>query len=196
MRIMSRINKLLLIGLVYLVPIQAVLASENRLQFLDTDNQPIRIFAKNKMVGASRAKKKISLDRESKKMLLQMDSILVISNRTFLLNAQQYFWAFVRLPSKDSQGKGFCGAGLEDYFVLFRIKESDLYLIDKYQAQSCLDSTSIEVDEIEEVDTKTSFSPESGVVQFSQEFVKGESVYSKAIKLTPQNTRILVESLP
>ncbi|HZW14396.1 MAG TPA: hypothetical protein VFF81_14550 [Noviherbaspirillum sp.] len=196
MRTTAKTNKLLLVSLVYFVLFSSVLAAEYRLEFLDSYNQPIRIFAKNNLIEISRAKKKISLDRESKRILTQMDSILVISNRTFLLDSQQYFWAFIRLPSKNSHGAGFCGAGLEDFLVLFKIQRSNLYLIDKYQAQSCLNSISINIDQIEEVDTKIAFSRENGIIQFSQEFVNSESVYSKTIRLTPLSLRILVQSTP
>jgi hypothetical protein len=196
---MSKINKLCFSGifLAYFSFISFSFATENHLTFSSSNAIPIDIYVKNSFIKITYNKKKIPIDLMSKRIFSQMDSMAVVSNKTFPMDSEQYFWAFIRKPSRNLNGTGFCGAGFEDYFYLFKVTKNKLKLIDEYQAQSCLDSFSIDIDEIKEVNEpnkKISFYPETGVIEFTQEFIKNETAFSREIKLTPSISKIVVET--
>jgi hypothetical protein len=60
----------------------------------------------------------------------------------------QLFIVMVREPSRPkSIGRGYCGAGYEDYLLLVEVLEKKLLLRDQLLLQSCLKSISIFIDQ-------------------------------------------------
>jgi len=159
------------------------MATENHSSLLDVNNILISISAKIDLVRVEYSGKNVSVDRESKNILTTMDSISIISNKSFSINSNQYFWSFTRFASKNSNGAGYCGAGFEDFIILFSINKNKLTYIDKYQAQSCLENYSIGVDSINDVNSYVIFSPETNDIEISQDQFKEEKVTTKKIRL-------------
>jgi hypothetical protein len=111
-----------------------------------------------------------------------------------MLDTTEFIWLFVRVPSRDSQGKGYCGAGTEDYVYLFSIKHESLNTIKEFQVQSCLKNFSIGVDEEKDINeqNKIFFDKTTGVIEFVQDFVSADEVTSKKIKLVPSKSGIRI----
>lgn len=61
---------------------------------------------------------------------------------------EQLFIVMVREPSRpNGMGRGYCGAGYEDYLLLVEILEQKLLLRDQLLLQSCLKSISMFIDQ-------------------------------------------------
>lgn len=183
MQIMLKISRFLLVVYICFISAPLAMATENHSVLFDVNNKPIRIYARNGLVRVTYFEKYIPVDRESKNILARMDSISIISNKAFLVNENQYFWSFIRLPSRKSNGAGYCGAGFEDFIILFSINKNKLSYIDKYQAQSCLENFSIGVDSIKDVNGNVLFSPDTYHIEISQERFKEEKVTTQKIRL-------------
>lgn len=115
--------------------------------------------------------------------------------RSLVLDGDEFLWLFIRVPSRDSQGKGYCGAGTEDYLYLFNIKKRDLRKIAQFRLQSCLKNLSIGIDELEDIkeSSKISFDQKTGIIEFIQEAVNTQEVTSKKIKLIPTKLGITIQ---
>ncbi len=58
------------------------------------------------------------------------------------------FIVMTREPSRpNAMGRGYCGAGYEDYLLLVEILEQKLFLRDRFLLQSCLKSISMYIDQ-------------------------------------------------
>jgi hypothetical protein len=126
MQIMLIINKLLSVVFIFFVSASFAVATESHSSLLDVKANLISIYAKNGLVRVTHSGKNISVDKESKIILANMDSISIISNKSFSVDAMQYFWSYIRLPSRNSSGAGYCGAGFEDFIILFSINQNRL----------------------------------------------------------------------
>ena len=177
------INKFLSVAFICFMSASFAMATESHSSLLDVNNNPISIYAKNGLVRVTHSGKNISVDKESKKLLANMDSISIIANKSFSVDASQYFWSFIRLPSRNSNGAGYCGAGFEDFIILFSINKNKLTCIDKYQAQSCLENFSIGVDSIKDVNSNVLFSPETNDIEISQDQFKEAKITTRKIRL-------------
>ena len=151
--------------------------------FAHGQQSTVEIFAKNGLVRVTYSGKDVSVDRESKNILTKMDSISIISNKSFSIDTIQYFWSYTRFSSRISNGSGYCGAGSEDFIILFSINNNKLTYIDKFQAQSCLENFSIGVDSIKDINSHVTFSPETNDIEISQDQFKEENVTTKKIRL-------------
>lgn len=61
---------------------------------------------------------------------------------------EQLFIILVREPSRPgAMGKGYCGAGYEDYLLLIEIRKHELILRDQLLLQSCLKSIAMLIDQ-------------------------------------------------
>jgi hypothetical protein len=190
MRITLIVNKFLSVVFICFISASFAIATESHSSILDVDNNLISIYANNGLVKVSRSGKNISVDQESKKILANMDSISIISNKSFSVDTKQYFWSFIRLPSRNSSGAGYCGAGFEDFIILFSINQSKLTFVDKYQAQSCLENFSIGVDSIKDVNSYVLFSPETNDIEISQDQFKEGKVTTQKIRLKAMPPKI------
>lgn len=190
MQIMLIINKVLSVVFICFMSASYAMATENHSSLLDVNNTFISIYAKNGLVRVTYSGRNIFVDRESKAVLAKMDSISIISNKAFLVNDGQYFWSFIRLPSRNSNGVGYCGAGFEDFIILFSINKNKLSYIDKYQAQSCLENFFIGIDSIKDVNSKVLFSPETYDIDISQDQFKEEKVTTQKIRLKAMPPKI------
>jgi hypothetical protein len=170
------------------------LATDLSLDFESFNRKPIKLTIKSSLSRVSYAGKNLILDSKSKKLFSQLESISVIGTQSLMLDTTEFLWLFVRIPSRDSQGKGYCGAGTEDYVYLFSIKHESLNTIKEFQVQSCLKNFSIGIDEEKDIkeQNKIFFDKTTGVIEFVQDFVSADDVTSKKIKLVPSKSGISI----
>ena len=187
---MLKLSNYLLIACIGFLAAPVAMATENFLSFFDVNNNLVGIYEKNDIVRVTYGDKKIIVDMESKNILSKMDSMTMISKKSFLVNADQFFWSFVRLPSRISNGTGYCGAGFEDFVILFSISKSKLSYIDKLHVQSCVDSFSIGVDSIKDVNSSILFSPDSNEIEISQEILREEKIITRKMRLKATSQKI------
>jgi hypothetical protein len=197
MQTMSKIYKNFpssIVLLFFLFSTSIALATELSLDFESFNRKPIKLTIKNNLSRVSYAGKILTLDSKSKKLFSQLESISVIGTQSLMLDTTEFIWLFVRVPSRDSQGKGYCGAGTEDYVYLFSIKHESLNTIKEFQVQSCLKNFSIGVDEEKDINeqNKIFFDKTTGVIEFVQDFVSADEVTSKKIKLVPSKSGIRI----
>lgn len=189
MQITLKINSFFLsIFFVTSIVCSTAMATENRLQFLTDDGKVIELQITNSKIQILNDKKTVLFDRKSKRLFLEMNSISVVSNKTFLIDSNQFFWAVIRKPSKNGNGSGYCGAGFEDFIVLFKIGAGKLQLIDKYLAQSCLLNISINLDDLKDLNGENGpiiFQEHTGDLQFQQDTIANEVLTSKKVRLSP-----------
>lgn len=80
------------------------------------------------------------------KHLKQAEDVRLVGNPSNL--ESQLFIMMTREPSRPSaMGRGYCGAGYEDYLLLVEILGRKLLLRDQFLLQSCLKSISMYVDQ-------------------------------------------------
>jgi hypothetical protein len=197
MQTMSKIYKNFpssIVLLFFLFSTSIALATELSLDFESFNRKPIKLTIKNNLSRVGYAGKILTLDSKSKKLFSQLESISVIGTQSLMLDTTEFIWLFVRVPSRDSQGKGYCGAGTEDYVYLFSIKHESLNTIKEFQVQSCLKNFSIGVDEEKDINeqNKIFFDKTTGVIEFVQDFVSADEVTSKKIKLVPSKSGIRI----
>lgn len=177
-----------------LYPTSIALATELSLDFESFNRKPIKLAIKNNLSRVSYAGKNLILDSKSRKLFSQLESISIIGNQSLMLDATEFLWLFIRIPSRDSQGKGYCGAGTEDYIYLFNIKSGSFNTIKEFQVQSCLKNFSVGIDEAKDIkeQNKIFFDKTTGAIEFVQDFVSTEEVTSKKIKLIPSKSGITI----
>jgi hypothetical protein len=190
MPIMLRISRRLLVIPLLLLVARSALATEDHLSLKDVDGVPVELHIKNRSIKALHGKKPIYLDAKSKAIFAQMQSISVVSDKTFLKESSQYFWAFIRFPSNEHSRNGYCGAGTEDYLYLFHLKKDRLLVMDGYLAQSCLKSFSIDVDGIEDLKSNVDFDAGTGSLYFIQTGIRNGVSYEKSVTLIASGLRI------
>ena len=190
MQSMLKTSNFLFIVVICFLSTRFAMATESHSSFSDVNNNLVSIYSKNGLIRVIFSEKNISIDRESKNILTKMDSISIISNKSFLISTDQYFWSFIRLPSRNTKGVGYCGAGFEDYIILFSINKNKLTYIDKFRAQSCLDNFSIGVDSVKDINSNVIFSPKTNDIEISQELFKEEKVITQKIRLKAMSPKI------
>jgi hypothetical protein len=80
------------------------------------------------------------------KHLTRADDIRLVGNAGN--PKEQLFIVMVREPSRpNAMGRGYCGAGYEDYLLLVEMLEEKLLLRDQLLLQSCLKSISMFIDQ-------------------------------------------------
>ncbi|MDN4052317.1 hypothetical protein QPK32_04470 [Massilia sp. YIM B02763] len=78
--------------------------------------------------------------------LTRADDIRVVGSASN--QKEQLFIVMLREPSRpNAMGRGYCGAGYEDYLLLVEILEKKLLLRDQLLLQSCLKSISMFIDQ-------------------------------------------------
>ncbi|MDE2428746.1 MAG: hypothetical protein KGM99_08465 [Burkholderiales bacterium] len=127
-------------------------------------------------------------------LLAKSDSFTPISKKSFAFNAIEYFWAFVRFPSRTKSGAGYCGGGFEDYIFLFNLDKKSVHAVDRYLTQSCLKNVKVDIDSIEDrrdMNEKILFDAETGQLTFRQGIVDNANIIEKNIQLSPSASRIV-----
>ncbi|MGE5450300.1 MAG: hypothetical protein ACM3VZ_00475 [Acidobacteriota bacterium] len=77
-----------------------------------------------------------------------MTNLVVVGGGDFQQDGRRYFICGVPVPSKQSNGAGFCDAGTEDKLLLVELgKAHRLYLRDEFEIQSCLKSIALSSDQ-------------------------------------------------
>lgn len=197
MPIMSKIYKNIFstVSLFFVFSAFSVSATEISLDLESHNGKSIKIAIKNDTSRITYDGESLILDSESKKIFSLSNAISVIGARSLVLDGGQFIWLFVRVPSRDSQGKGYCGAGNEDYLYLFNIKKRNFRKVAQFGVQSCLKNLSIGIDELADIkeSTKILFDQKTGVIEFVQEAVNAQEVTSKKIKLSPTKLGITVQ---
>lgn len=170
------------------------LAVELSLDFESFNRKPIKLAITNNLSRVSYGGKNLILDSKSRKLFSQLESISIIGTQSVMLDTTEFLWLFVRIPSRDSQGKGYCGAGTEDYVYLFSIKSGSFNTIKEFQVQSCLRNFSIGIDEEKDIkeQNKIFFDKTTGAIEFVQNFVSADDFTSKKIKLIPSKSGISI----
>jgi hypothetical protein len=87
------------------------------------------------------------IDPSLAKHLKLAEEINLIFSNPITQPKNQLFVVLVREPSKNPQGTGFCGAGLEDYLLLIEVSSEKISILDKLLLQSCLTSQELASDQ-------------------------------------------------
>ena len=155
----------------------------------------IKITIKNNVSRVVYDGEALNLDSGSKKIFSLSNAISSVGTRSLILDGDEFLWLFIRVPSRDAQGKGYCGAGTEDYLYLFNIKRSDFRKVAQFRLQSCLKNLSIGIDELEDIkeSSKISFDQKTGIIKFMQEAVNTQEVTAKKITLSPTKLGITAQ---
>lgn len=82
----------------------------------------------------------VAVDKRLKKEMQFAEELIVINSRPFDVKGKSYVWLIAKVTSKPKAfGKGYCGAGTEDYLVLASLKKNLIQYHDKFKVQSCMD---------------------------------------------------------
>lgn len=197
MPIMSRVFKKTFskVALLLLFSTHSISATEISLNLEPQNGKSIKIAIKNNTSRVTYDGEALSLDFESKKIFSLSNAISVVGTRSLILDGGEFIWLFIKVPSRDSQGKSYCGAGSEDYLYLFNIKKRNFNKVAQFRVQSCLKNLSIGIDELTDIkkSNKILFSQETGTIEFVQEIVNDHEVTSKKIKLYPTKLGITLQ---
>lgn len=133
----------------------------------------------------------LRLDRKLESDFYLVDSVFVLNEVPFEVNGEKYFWFVAKRPSKpQSFGKGFCGAGTEDYLYLIGFADAKLVYVDRLLVRSCLNN--IEVGYGEDLGKEQLvFEQKNGIVKFSQRRVNESKTSVEELTLTPTPHKIL-----
>ena len=133
----------------------------------------------------------LKLDKKLKRDFYLVDSAFILNVVPFEMNAGKYFWLVAKLPSKPkSFGKGFCGAGTEDYIYLIGFGDAKLVYVDRMLTRSCLNN--IEVGHGEDLGKEQfAFEQNTGTVKFSQRRINETRTTVDELTLTPTSHKIL-----
>ncbi|MBT9568215.1 MAG: hypothetical protein IV085_07935 [Thiobacillus sp.] len=133
----------------------------------------------------------LKLDKKLDSDFFLVDSAFVLNEIPFELNAGKYFWLVAKLPSKPrSLGKGYCGAGTEDYLYLIGYGDAKLVYVDRLLVRSCLNNVEVGYGEDLEKEQFT-FEQENGTVKFRQRRINESKTYVDELTLTPTPQTIL-----
>lgn len=194
---MSKIYKkiFLAVALLKFFSASSALATEISLHLESQNGKSIELAIKNNTSRVAYDGETLKLDFESKKIFSSSNAISTISPRSFILDGGEFIWLFIRIPSRNSQGKGYCGAGTEDYLYLFNIKKKKFKKITQFRVQSCLKNLSIGIDELADIkeSNKILLDQRTGTIEFTQEMVDDQKATSKKIKLYPTKLGITVQ---
>ena len=135
--------------------------------------------------------RRLGLDKKLKSDFYLVDSVFVLNEVPFEVNGKKFFWFVVKHPSKpQSFGKGFCGAGTEDYLYLIGFADAKLSYVDRLLVRSCLNN--IEVGHGEDLGKEQLvFEQKNGIVKFSQRRVNESKTSVDELTLTPAPHKIL-----
>lgn len=102
---------------------------------------------KNNYASARDIKKKVTyyIDPRILKSLVQAVAVKQIENKKYAKEETSILLTR-ELSKPRAMGKGYCGAGFEDYLLLTQITAKKIVLLDKINLQSCLDGISIFTD--------------------------------------------------
>lgn len=103
-------------------------------------------------------------------------------------------WLIVRASSRPGGGEGFCGAGYEDHLVLVEVSGSSAKSVGVFQAQSCLESVSMHVDQFEALVSSLHQDPKDGTLAFQQTLSNENAATGRAVTIRVLGGRMKVES--
>lgn len=103
-------------------------------------------------------------------------------------------WLVVRASSTSGGGDGFCGAGYEDHLVLVEVVDSTARCMDEFQAQSCLQSIGMDVDQFDELLKALVQDPEDGSLAFKQSRSNERTAYREAVSIKVMDGRMRLET--
>jgi hypothetical protein len=143
--------------------------------------QERRVIARDK-----RANVTYQFDSRAAAMLVKAEEIRSVPH---LKNAAGVFIIFVRSPSRPgSMGRGYCGAGYEDYLLLVELEKKILVFRDQFLLQSCLNGNLIYTDDGQDDPIKLLIRNDDGSLDFSWETDKPDQTH----KLTVRNGRFVI----
>jgi len=149
---------------------------------IDIKKQQVRAKDKEKNIN-------YNVDKAISRHFIRAEDIQLISNKW---NSEtQLFIILTREPSRpDAMGRGYCGAGYEDYLLLVEMLDGKLTLRDQFLLQSCLKSISMLIDQGDD-------NPNNGLIHekdgsFTYRLVDDD--YNKKKILTINKKRFVIKS--
>lgn len=104
-----------------------------------------RVHAVDTCAGQSHT---VALAASLQRAVVGVTKLVVVGGGDFQQDGRRYLTLGVAVPSKQTNGTGFCGAGTEDKLLLVELgKAHRLYLRDELEIQSCLKSFSLSSDQ-------------------------------------------------
>ena len=105
-----------------------------------------------------------SLDMGARKLLQRSHELLPAFSQENV--GGNYLVLIARIPSKNPQGTGYCGAGYEDHAILLEHKKQNIALRDDFLLQSCLSSISLDSNDGDDILKAVFIDPRNHSIRF------------------------------
>lgn len=138
--------------------------------------------------------KRINLNRTLKAKMRAADDAAFLPVNIQIGPQKHARWLILRSPSRVSGNSGFCGGGHEDRLLLIEVIGSTAKRVDEYLVQSCLQSISMDVDQLDELTKAFSQDRSDGALIFQQSLSSDAATYRQIVRIQVDREKMLVET--